>query len=128
MVYKNSPHDLCCDAEKVCSAFPLHSLVDKAQVSLMDKSRTLQRVTRSLTFHVAPSEPPKLLIKQRREQLRCAFVTVAPISEELSYLLGGYFGQNARPLSRPSGRVGRSAPSILIREVKNPTSLFRLFF
>jgi hypothetical protein len=86
MVYKNSPHDLRRDAEKVCSAFPLHSLVDKAEVSLMNEGRTLQRVTRPFTFHVAPSEAPKLLIKQRREQLGCVFVTAAPVSQESSDL------------------------------------------
>jgi len=86
MVHKNSPHDLCCNTEKMCSAFPLHSLVDKAEVSLMNKGRTLQRVTRAFTFHVAPSEAPKLLIQQRREQLGCAFVTAAPVSQESSDL------------------------------------------
>ena len=101
MVHQNSPHDLRCDAEEVCSAFPLHSLVYKAQVCLMDKRRTLQRVTRPFALHVAPSKPPELLIKQGRELLSGAFIATAPIGEELSDLLGGYFGQDARPLSKP---------------------------
>jgi hypothetical protein len=52
----------------------------------MNEGRTLQRVTRPFTFHVAPSEAPKLLIKQRREQLGCVFVTAAPVSQESSDL------------------------------------------
>jgi hypothetical protein len=66
MIDENSPHDLCCNSEEVRPAFPLHSLVDKAQVSLMHKRRALQRVTRPFALHVAPGKPPKLLVKQRR--------------------------------------------------------------
>src|ERR1041385_8236183 len=59
----------------------------ETQIGLVHERRRLQRVLRRLSLHVLPSQTPEFVIDEWSQLLKSAGITMAPLLQELCYLL-----------------------------------------
>jgi hypothetical protein len=69
-------------------------LLDKPQVSLIDKRSRLQRVIRPLPPQIAVSQLAKLVVYDRHQLVERGMVSSAPAQQELCDLIGGRRSHN----------------------------------
>src|ERR1700693_1113165 len=68
VIHQNAPHQLCGDGKEVRAVLPVDLPgVYQSQVGFVDERSRLQRVTRTLSKHVPPSQAAQLLMDQRKE-------------------------------------------------------------
>ena len=88
MINQNPAHHLRGYAEEMSAVLPVHlSLIDKAQISLVDKRGRLQSVTRALQPQVAVGHAAQFLIYGANYIIQCLAVSTAPGNQPLGDLL-----------------------------------------
>jgi hypothetical protein len=89
MVHQNPSHQRRGDPEKMCTIAPLHlSLIDKAHVRFMDKSRRLQRVTGRFTTQTCSGDATQIGIQDRDKLIDRILSTLSQRDKELCNMPG----------------------------------------
>ena len=88
VVNQDAPHQLRRDAEKMSAVLPLHVLlIYQPQVGFIDQRRGLQSVAGAFAAHVTAGELSQLGVDQRQQLIERRLVAVAPIHQQLGYIL-----------------------------------------
>ena len=87
VIDKNAAHRLGSDTEELSTIGPVDvSLIDEADVDLVDQSSRLKCVVGPLVSRIAPRQSPKLLVNKRHQLVECVLMPLAP-SSQLSHLI-----------------------------------------
>ncbi len=74
---------------------PSHpSVINESKINLIDQSRCLQCMARTLATHVMMGQPAQLFIDERNQPIQRGLVPIAPLYEQLGYRFsrGCHFG------------------------------------
>ena len=63
------------------------SLIDQANKGLVNKSRCLECVAKSLPVHVVMGETMKFFVNERYQLVTGSFISVAPGNQQLGYVM-----------------------------------------
>ena len=85
---------------------PSHTFViNESKINLIDQSRCLHCMARTLATHVMMGQPAQLFIDEGNQPIQCCLVPIAPLYEQLGYgFLRGCHSATPKLGGRPKAR------------------------
>jgi hypothetical protein len=87
VVEQDSAHHFGGDSEEVTPVYPIRVLAEKPQIRLVNQHRSLQRVSRALSAHVASGQAAKFVVDQRHRRIKGGLIAVTRGEQELGQSL-----------------------------------------
>ena len=88
MIDQDLPHHACGDSIKVRAIFPARlAIIDHTEIRFVNERGGLQRVVGALALQIPAREGPQLLVNQRHQLLRHAFIAFTPVDQQLGNIV-----------------------------------------
>src|SRR5436305_9417392 len=89
VIDQDATHDLRRDPKEVRTISPMNVfLIDETEVSLIYQRSGLEGMPLPLALQIAVCQATKLVVDQRIQLIQGALISIAPLSKQMSYLMG----------------------------------------